>query len=35
VAVDSARVGELLRRTKDICTVSNTLGAEVTLLLNP
>lgn len=35
VAVESDRAGELLRRTKDICTVSNTLGAEVALQLNP
>lgn len=35
VAVDSARADELLRRSKDICTVSNTLGAEITLQLNP
>lgn len=35
LAIDSARVDELLRRTKDICTVSNTLGAEVALRLNP
>jgi putative redox protein len=35
VPVDPERVGELLKRTKDICTVSNTLGAEVELLLNP
>ncbi len=35
VAVDASRSDELLRRTKDICTVSNTLGAEVTLRLNP
>jgi uncharacterized OsmC-like protein len=35
VAVDTAKVDELLRRTKDICTVSNTLGAQVVLLLNP
>ena len=34
-AVDAGRVDELLRRTKEICTVSNTLGAEVELLLNP
>lgn len=34
-AVDTARRDELLRRTKDICTVSNTLGAEVVLRLNP
>ena len=27
--------GELLARTKDICTVSNTLGAEIDLTLNP
>lgn len=33
--IEAARVDELLRRTKDICTVSNTLGAEVTLRLNP
>jgi uncharacterized OsmC-like protein len=33
--VDPERVGELLRRTKDICTVSNTLNAEVTVQLNP
>lgn len=33
--VDATRTSELLRRTKDICTVSNTLGAGVTLLLNP
>ena len=32
--VDDARVEELLRRTKDICTVSNTLGAEVALRLD-
>jgi uncharacterized OsmC-like protein len=35
VAIDTGRVDELLRRTKDICTVSNTLGADVTVLLNP
>lgn len=35
VAVDPQRVGELLKRTKDICTVSNTLGAEVALQLHP
>jgi putative redox protein len=34
-AVDAKRIDELLRRTKDICTVSNTLGAEITLHLNP
>ena len=34
-AIDGARIDELLRRTKDLCTVSNTLGAEVTLRLNP
>ena len=35
LGIDAARVDELLRRTKDICTVSNTLGAEVTVQLNP
>jgi uncharacterized OsmC-like protein len=35
IAVDAGKVEELLRRTKDICTVSNTLGAEVVLLFNP
>ena len=35
VAVDASRTDELLRRTKDICTVSNTLGAEGALRLNP
>jgi len=35
VAVDTRLSDELVRRTKDICTVSNTLGAEVTLRLNP
>ncbi len=35
VAVDGGRSVELLRRTKDICTVSNTLGADVVLRLNP
>lgn len=35
LAIDAGRVDELLRRTKDICTVSNTLGADVTVLLNP
>lgn len=35
VAVDASRSDGLLRRTKDICTVSNTLGAEVALQLNP
>ncbi len=35
VAVDASRVEELLARTKDICTISNTLGAEIALLLNP
>lgn len=34
-AVPEAQVPELLRRTKDICTVSNTLGAEVVIRLNP
>jgi putative redox protein len=34
MAVEPARHEELLRRTKDICTVSNTLGAEVALRLN-
>lgn len=33
LGVDAARIDELLRRTKDICTVSNTLGAEVALRL--
>lgn len=32
--VDGARVEELLKRTKDICTVSNTLGADVALRLD-
>mgnify|MGYP003642042607 CR=1 FL=1 len=32
--VDGTRVEELLKRTKDICTVSNTLGAEVALRLD-
>jgi putative redox protein len=35
LAVDATRADELLRRTKDICTVSNTLGADVALHLNP
>lgn len=35
IAVDAQRVDELLRRTKDICTVSNTLNAGVALQLNP
>lgn len=35
VAVDATQVDELLRRTQDICTVSNTLGAAVVLWLNP
>lgn len=35
VAVDGGRTDELLRRTKDICTVSNTLGSDVVVLLNP
>ncbi len=35
VAVDAARIDELLRRTTDICTVSNTLGGEVALRFNP
>lgn len=34
VAPDPGRVDELLRRTKEICTVSNTLNAEVTLQLD-
>ena len=34
-AVDAGRYDELLRRTKDICTISNTLGAEVVLQLVP
>ena len=33
--LDAGRVDELTRRTKDICTVSNTLAGEVILLLNP
>ncbi len=33
--VDASRMDALLRRTKDICTVSNTLGAEVVVQLNP
>jgi uncharacterized OsmC-like protein len=33
--IDTGRVEELLRRTKEICTVSNTLGAEVVLRLDP
>ena len=33
--IDATRVDELLRRAKDIRTISNTLGAEVTLRLNP
>ncbi len=33
-AVDASKVDELLRRTKDICTVSNTLGAQVVVRLN-
>ena len=33
--VDATRIDDLLRRTKGICTVSNTLGAEVALRLNP
>lgn len=33
--VDAGQVDELLRRTKDICTVSNTLGAEVVVRLIP
>jgi uncharacterized OsmC-like protein len=33
--VDAGKVEELLRRTKDLCTVSNTLGAEVVVRLNP
>lgn len=33
--VEAGKVDELLRRTKDICTVSNTLGAEILLQLNP
>lgn len=32
--VDAAKVDELLRRTKETCTVSNTLGAEVVVRLN-
>lgn len=35
VAVHASQVDPLLRRTKDICTVSNTLGAEVVVRLNP
>ena len=35
VSVDAARIDDLLRRTKSICTVSNTLSAEVVLRLNP
>ena len=34
-AVDAGIAHELLARTKDICTISNTLAAEVVLLLNP
>lgn len=34
-AVDASKIGELLARTKEMCTVSNTLGAEVVLQLNP
>lgn len=34
VAVEAGKVDELLRRTKDLCTVSNTLGAEVVVRLN-
>ena len=34
VALDIGKVDELLRRTKDLCTVSNTLGAQVVLLLS-
>lgn len=33
--VDASKIGELLARTKEMCTVSNTLGAEVVLQLNP
>lgn len=32
--VDAAQVDELLRRTKETCTVSNTLAAEVMVRLN-
>lgn len=35
VPVDAGKNDELLRRTKGMCTVSNTLGAEVVLQLNP
>ena len=35
VSIDATRIDDLLRRTKNICTVSNTLGAEVVLRLNP
>ena len=35
IAVDATQIDALLKRTKDICTVSNTLGAEVVLQLNP
>lgn len=34
-AIDTGKADELVSRTKDICTVSNTLGGEVVLLLNP
>lgn len=33
--VDAGKAGELLAMTKDLCTVSNTLGAEIVLQLNP
>lgn len=33
--VDPAQIDELLRRTKETCTVSNTLGAEVAVRLSP
>lgn len=35
VAIDPGKATELVSRTKDICTVSNTLSAVVVLLLNP
>lgn len=35
VVVEAAQMDELLQRTKDICTVSNTLAADVVLRLNP